>query len=197
MNIDARLIDSALRGWKLNIDRIDEFFHPLSEEQLQKEIAPGRNRLIYLWGHITGFNDALFPLLGLGPKLYPDLEHMFLSNPDRAVPTIYSGKELKGISTRINNSLWGACVESNSYRPSRVTRKPFREKPFGWRWMQKRSLRLQDCLNSSDQIRILEWIIVAPTVDKERWSAVDAAASSACKIGADLGQEFTFLKSCE
>src|SRR5260370_21056328 len=56
--------------------------------------------------------DALFPLLGLGPKLYPDLEHMFLSNPDRAVPTIYSGKELKGISTRINNSLSGACVES-------------------------------------------------------------------------------------
>jgi len=108
VNIDARLIDSALRGWKLNIDRIDEFFHPLSEEQLQKEIAPGRNRLIYLWGHITGFNDALFPLLGLGPKLYSDLEHMFLSNPDRAVPTIYSGKELKRISTRINDSLWGA-----------------------------------------------------------------------------------------
>jgi len=43
VNIDARLIDSALRGWKLNIDRIDEFFDPLSEEQLQKEIAPGRN----------------------------------------------------------------------------------------------------------------------------------------------------------
>jgi len=108
VNVDARLIDSALRGWKLNIDRIDEFFHPLSEEQLQKEIAPGRNRLIYLWGHIAGFNDALFPLLGLGPKLYPDLENMFLSNPDRAVPTIYSGKELKRISTRINDALWRA-----------------------------------------------------------------------------------------
>ena len=108
MNIDARLIDSALLGWKLNIDRIDEFSYPLSEEQLQKEIAPGRNRLIYLWGHIAGFNGALFPLLGLGPKIYPDLEHMFLSNPDRTVPTIYWGKELKRISTRINDALWGA-----------------------------------------------------------------------------------------
>src|SRR5258707_15768561 len=79
------------------------------------------------------------------------------------------------------------CIESNSYRPSRGTRKLFRERPFGWRWMQKRSLRLQDCLNSSDQIRILEWIIIPPTVDKEHWSAVDAAASSACKIAAALG----------
>jgi len=66
------------------------------------------SNLFFLWGHIAGFNDALFPLLGLGPKLYPDLEHMFLSNPDRAVPTIYSGKELKRISTRINDALGGA-----------------------------------------------------------------------------------------
>jgi hypothetical protein len=34
-------------------------------------------------------------------------------------------------------------------------------------------------------------------VDKERWSAVDPTANSACKTGADLGQEFTFIQSCE
>ena len=111
MNIDAQLIDSALRGWKLNIDRIDDFFRPLSQEQLEKQIAPGRNRLIYLWGHMTAINDALFPLLGLGPKLYPELDHMFLSSPDRTVPTIYSGKDLKEISNRVNDSLWTAYLE--------------------------------------------------------------------------------------
>ena len=111
MNIDARLIDSALRGWKLNIDRIDDFFRPLSQEQLEKQIAPGRNRLIYLWGHMTAINDALFPLLGLGPKLYPELDHMFLSSPDRTVPIIYSGKDLKEISNRVNDSLWTAYLE--------------------------------------------------------------------------------------
>ncbi len=41
MNIDAQLIDSALRGWKLNIDRIDDFFRPLSQERLEKQIARG------------------------------------------------------------------------------------------------------------------------------------------------------------
>ena len=39
MNIDAQLIDSALRERKLNTDRIDDFFRPLAQEQLEKQIA--------------------------------------------------------------------------------------------------------------------------------------------------------------
>ena len=51
MNAEQQLIDSGLRAWQFNADRIESFFVPLSEEQLQQEIAPGRNRLLYLWGH--------------------------------------------------------------------------------------------------------------------------------------------------
>jgi hypothetical protein len=54
-----------------------------------------------------------------------------------------------------------------------------------------------DSLNSSDQIPILEWRVMTLAVDEERWGAVEATENSACKIGADPGQEFTFLKSCE
>ena len=88
------------------MDRIDAFFNALSQDQLEQEIAPERNRLIYLWGHITAVNDGLFPLLGLGPKLYPEMEAMFITNPDRAAVTIYSAEQVKQAWNHINEKLF-------------------------------------------------------------------------------------------
>jgi hypothetical protein len=102
------LVDSALRTWKINIDRTAKLFGTLSEEQLLQEIAPGRNRLIYLWGHLTAVNDALLPLLSLGERLHPELDAMFVSNPDRSVERIMSGEELKRIWNEVNEFLWAA-----------------------------------------------------------------------------------------
>ena len=69
--LETRMIDSALRAWKSNADRIDKFFGALSPEQLEQEVAPGRNRLIYLWGHIAALNDGLFPTRGAGSEAVP------------------------------------------------------------------------------------------------------------------------------
>ncbi len=102
---EERMIDAALRAWRFNADRIDAFFNALSQDQLEQEIAPGRNRLIYLWGHITAVNDGLFPLLGLGPRLYPEMEAKFITNPDRAVVTIYSAAQVKQAWSQINEKL--------------------------------------------------------------------------------------------
>src|SRR5260370_8060353 len=102
MTNEQRLIDGALRAWKFNEERIENFFRPLSEEQLQQEIMPGRNRLIYLWGHIAAVNDAFFPLFGLGPKRYPDLHTMFLKNPDPTGPESYPAPQLTAPPPRPN-----------------------------------------------------------------------------------------------
>jgi len=99
------MIDAAPRACWFNADRIDAFFSALSQDQLEQEIAPGRNRLIYLWGHIAALNDGLFPLLGLGPKLYPEMEAMFITNPDRAAVTIYSAEQVKLAWNHINEKL--------------------------------------------------------------------------------------------
>jgi hypothetical protein len=61
-----------------------EVFRSLSGEQLQQEVAPGKNGLIYMWGHLAVVDDALIPLLRLGERLHPELDVMFLSSPDRA-----------------------------------------------------------------------------------------------------------------
>lgn len=108
MNTEQQLIDSGLRAWKFNADRIETFFHALSDDQLQQEVAPGRNRLVYLWGHLAAANDGLFPLLGIGPRLHPELEAMFLTNPDRAAPSVLSRSELKDAWGQINGALWSA-----------------------------------------------------------------------------------------
>jgi hypothetical protein len=108
MAAETSFTDSALRSWKSNIDRAGAFFGALSEEQLQQEIAPGKNRLIYLWGHLTAVNDSLLALLGFGERLHPELDAMFVSNPDRSVQLTVSGEELKHIWDEINETLWAA-----------------------------------------------------------------------------------------
>ncbi|HEX9483503.1 MAG TPA: hypothetical protein VF929_02945 [Gemmatimonadaceae bacterium] len=108
MNAEQQLIDSGLRAWKFNADRIETFFHALSEDQLQQEVALGRNRLLYLWGHLAAANDGLFPLLGIGPRLHPELDAMFIANPDRAVPSTLSHSELESAWREIHGALWSA-----------------------------------------------------------------------------------------
>jgi hypothetical protein len=102
---EAMFAELGLRNWKQSTDRADKFFGGQSEGALQREIAPGKNRLIYIWGHLTAVNDALLPLLGFGPRLHPKLDAMFITNPDRAVETI-SGADVKRCWTEINESLW-------------------------------------------------------------------------------------------
>jgi hypothetical protein len=73
----------ALNGWKGNIERADKMFADLSEEELLREVAPGKNRLIYLWGHLTATHDAMLPLLDFGRRRYPEFDVAFISNPDK------------------------------------------------------------------------------------------------------------------
>ncbi len=98
-------MQAALAAWKINIDRAERVFLPLTDEQLQKEVAPGKNRLIYLWGHLIAVHDRMLPLLELGPRLYPELDSAFLTNPDRTVADLPSGEALKQYWNDVNGKL--------------------------------------------------------------------------------------------
>jgi hypothetical protein len=127
------MIDASLLSWKGNVERIGKFFGALSPEQLQQEIAPGRNRLIYVWGHIAAANDGLFPLLGLGPRLYPEMEAMFSTNPDRVLTAIYSAQELKEAWNSIDEKLLAGfsawSPEAWLARHTAVSEEEFRREP--------------------------------------------------------------------
>jgi hypothetical protein len=105
MTPEQALVTSTVNSWKTAIERADKLFLPLTEAQLQKEVAPGKNRLIYLWGHLTAVHDRMLPLLDFGPRLYSELDTPFLTNPDRATPELPTGDEIKKSWNEVNGKL--------------------------------------------------------------------------------------------
>ncbi len=102
---EQAIIASTVNTWKSTVQRADKLFSNLTEEQLQKEVAPGKNRLIYLWGHLTAVHDRMLPLLGLGERLHPEFDAPFLSNPDRATPNLPSPSEIKKSWDEVNSEI--------------------------------------------------------------------------------------------
>ena len=88
------------------MERADKIFSKLMEDELLREVAPGKNRVIYLWGHLIAIHDAMFPILGLGPRLHPDLDAIFVDNPDKAVAEIPSAGQLKQYWDEVNGELF-------------------------------------------------------------------------------------------
>jgi hypothetical protein len=106
VNIDQQLVDLTLGVWKSDIGRATTFFSDISDEELLWEICPGRNRLIYLLGHLTAVNDGLFPLFGFGERLYPEMHEAFITSPDRSpVQDGFSGEDLKHRWVDVNQAL--------------------------------------------------------------------------------------------
>ncbi|MBN9663864.1 MAG: DinB family protein [Acidobacteria bacterium] len=130
---DSQFIDAALRNWNINLDRATKFFEGLSEEGLQAEVAPGRNRLIYLWGHLAAVNDALIPLLDFGRRLHPELDDVFLKNADRAVENPFSVEDVRHIWRKTNEVLQAGFAELSPaewlQRHTSVSEEDFQKEP--------------------------------------------------------------------
>ena len=99
---------TAIHSWKIVIDRLDKAFASLSDEELQKVVAPGKNRIYYLLGHLTAVHDRLLPMLFLGERLHPELDETFLTNPDKASPDTFSAADLRKAWTEVNTKLAAA-----------------------------------------------------------------------------------------
>jgi hypothetical protein len=105
MTTEQSFIATVIQAWKLNIERADKFFLPLNEAQMLKELAPGKNRLIYLFGHLVAVHDAMLPLLGIGPRRHPELDAAFLTGADRAVADLPGLDELRRYWSEVNGAL--------------------------------------------------------------------------------------------
>ncbi|PWT71669.1 MAG: DinB family protein [Bacteroidetes bacterium] len=81
-NHTATAVKSALDNWNLQLSRLNQLLDGLSDDQLLKEVAPGRNRGVYLLGHLASVHDRMLPLLHMGSSLYPELESIYIQNPD-------------------------------------------------------------------------------------------------------------------
>jgi uncharacterized damage-inducible protein DinB len=105
MTNDEILGSTVLNSWKLVISRIDKTLSELSDEQLQRQVAPGKNRVFYLLGHLTATHDRMLPLLGLGDRLHPELDDTYITNPDKALGDPLSATELRRAWAEVNDIL--------------------------------------------------------------------------------------------
>ena len=105
MNPDL-FVTMSISAWKTQNIRMDELLAKLSDEELAKETAPGRNTGTYLLGHLTAVNDSLFKFLGFGEMMHPELEDVFLRSPDgsgKETPTV---KQLRDYWKEVNAALY-------------------------------------------------------------------------------------------
>lgn len=98
-------VQVAINSWRLVLERANKALSNLTDDQLLKEVAPGKNRLIYLWGHLTAANDAMFPILGLGERLHPELDAIFVSSPDKAAAQLPAAGDLRKYWNEVNSKL--------------------------------------------------------------------------------------------
>jgi hypothetical protein len=105
MGNEASCVALGLKAWKTQIERADKLFRSLSSDDVLREIAPGKNRLLYLWGHLTAIHDAMLPLLGMGERLHPEFDLSFVSNPDKSQAAIPSHEQVRQAWTTVNAEL--------------------------------------------------------------------------------------------
>ncbi len=120
INQEQLIVKTALKSWDTTIGRISQLLENLSEEQLTKEIAPDKNRGIYIIGHLLATHDALNEILGIGERARRDLDGAFVQNSDNPKSQAISVSTLK--------THWNDVHQNLSNR--------FQEMPAG-AWLQR------------------------------------------------------------
>ena len=98
-------IKMVLDRWNGSILNLNKHLNELSDEQLQKEIAPGKNRGIYLLGHLVAVHDDMLILLGMGDKLFPELNEPFIKQADKVATQIPSPAAIRKMWAKQNDVL--------------------------------------------------------------------------------------------
>jgi uncharacterized damage-inducible protein DinB len=127
------VIKMTLTSWEGQNKRFLELIDKLSDDTLQREIAPGKNTGIYLLGHMIAAHDGMLPLMGLGERLYPEMEDVFLRTPDKsgkpftATPELRS--RLKAIIDVLNRHFAKLSTEEWLSRHNAVSPEDFAKEP--------------------------------------------------------------------
>jgi len=95
-------IKMVLSNWELQVGRMNSLLGKLSDEELATATAPGRNTGVYILGHLAAVSDGMFKILGLGEKLKPATEELFIRNPENSGLEKPSLEELKQYWNDVN-----------------------------------------------------------------------------------------------
>jgi hypothetical protein len=97
MTTTALAVKMVLDRWNGSIVNLNKHLTELTDEQMQKEIAPGKNSGTYLLGHLIAVHDDMLRLLDMGEKLFPELYEPFIQQADKVAtqtPTVAALREM-------------------------------------------------------------------------------------------------------
>jgi len=130
---DELFVATVLSNWELALKRINALFDRHTDADLLKPIAPGKNRVIYLLGHLVAIHDNMVPLLGLGDKRYPELDAPFIHNPDspetKLPPPAELRQQWKAINTYLTDRLREWKPEEWLQKHTAVSAEDFAKEP--------------------------------------------------------------------
>ena len=127
------LVKMTLMAWDAQNNNLQRLIGSLTDEQLAKEISPGKNTGLYLLGHLIAVSDGILPLLGFADRLFPDMEEVFIKNPDRpglAYPSVADLKQrLETVNVKLNSYFQSADVNEWLSRHTVISPEDFIKEP--------------------------------------------------------------------
>jgi hypothetical protein len=127
------LVKMITDSWRKQLMATNKIFDNLSDEELLQEVSPGRNRGIYLLGHLTAVHDRMLPLLRFEEVKYPELTFVFLESPDKAVEAIPSALQLrqhwKEVNETLSNHIQNLPAEDWFTRHANISEEDFMKEP--------------------------------------------------------------------
>jgi DinB family protein len=100
-------VQMALKAWNTQINNTSKFFDSIDVSDYNREIAPGKNSIHYLIGHLLAVNDGMITLFGLGERQFAHLDEAFLKNADRSGLATPDAATLKDAWQKSNAVLTG------------------------------------------------------------------------------------------
>ena len=133
MNDKQLFVKMALDTWSERVSSTSDLIAKLSDDQLMNEVAPGRNRGIYLVGHLATVHDMMLPLLRFQEMLYPALKPVFLDAPDRTIASLPPVQQLREQWSTVNETLMkhanGLSADEWFTRHASVSEEDFAKEP--------------------------------------------------------------------
>jgi uncharacterized damage-inducible protein DinB len=126
-------INTMIAAWDALNKRFSAFLDKVSDEDLAAETAPGRNTGTYLLGHLTASNDGMLPLMDIGTRLYPEMEEVFLKNPDKSGHEMPPVSELRArwhnVTDQLHKHFSKMATEDWTGRHTAVSAEDFKKEP--------------------------------------------------------------------
>jgi hypothetical protein len=105
MENTALFVKMVIDRWNGSIANLNKLLVSLTDEQLEKEIAPGKNRGTYLLGHLIAVHDDMLKLLDMGEKLFPELFEPFIKQADKVATHMPTAANLRNMWEKQNTLL--------------------------------------------------------------------------------------------